>query len=321
MRALLVAAALLYISAEAAADSRPIPLVCFEDPALADHKGVAVALRALGRRAATAVPQCPVNHDAAGATAAATLPAERVVRVGLDPALPSQHYELHTDRLNGGDLNGLIYGLLDLPKLWHWQVSASAPARQAGRPAFTSRVYSIEGQYLDLPDVAYYSKTPPYLNTSLIAAEAAAIARGLPTLVRNSEICQYHPRAMPSVLCSNPVNLLQVACVACRGDGAGATSSECRGLCRLPAPGERQRSLASWGPTSTAQRCSLPAGRQAGPGDPGTRSEVLLQAVRIGLPKAVAEALPPWLDDPGENKQHPSGAQGEIQRAVRADRR
>ena len=182
MRALLFAAALLYISAEAAADSRPIPLVCFEDPALADHKGVAVALRALGH-AATVVPHCPGNHDAAGASAA-MLPTERVVRVVLDPAMPSQHYELHADRLNGGDLNGLIYGLLELPKLWQ----ESAPGRQSGGPAFTSRVYSIEGQYLDLPDVAYYSTTPPYLNTSLIEAEAAAIARGLPTLVRNSEM-------------------------------------------------------------------------------------------------------------------------------------
>ena len=89
----------------------------------------------------------------------------------------------------GGDTNGVIYGLLDLPRLLHR--SAAAPeagsgfVRQRGGPAFTSRVYSIEGQYLDLPDVSYYGAAPTYLNTSLLQSEASAIARGLPALVRS----------------------------------------------------------------------------------------------------------------------------------------
>jgi hypothetical protein len=165
----------------------PALRICVEPPVLASHKGVAVALRTL--------PGGPGAVWTAGCTPAAAgsddqndyaIDGERVLRVEVDAALPPQHFELSGQRLAGGDTNGVIYGLLELPKLLLAGTGpAAAAATQRGGPAYETRVYSIEGQYLDLPDVAYYSAVPPFLNSSLISAEAAAIARGLPALVRN----------------------------------------------------------------------------------------------------------------------------------------
>eukprot|EP01051_Picozoa_sp_SAG22_P008639 SAG22_NODE_670_length_7987_cov_2.733519_1_plen_1844_part_00 len=171
-------------------DPMPALRVCVEPPALASHKGVAVALRTLAAGApggAVWTAGCP-PRAAVGSDDHYDIGGVRVLRVGVDAALPPQHFELSDQRLVGGDMNGVIYGLLELlPKLLlaSTATAAGAAATQRGGPAYKTRVYSIEGQYLDLPDVAYYSDLPPFLNTTLISAEAAAIARGLPALVRN----------------------------------------------------------------------------------------------------------------------------------------
>ena len=172
-------------------DGSALPLLCFEEPAVAKHKGVAVALRLFSRGAGEQQVSYACEHRATGTDAAAR---SSELRVGFDASLPPQAYELHDDRLTGGDVNGVIYGLLDLRDLLDKRrktessaVDSATQVVQHVAPAFSSRVYSIEGQYLDLPDVAYYSTAPPYLNASLVAAEAVAIARGLPALVQNSK--------------------------------------------------------------------------------------------------------------------------------------
>lgn len=162
----------------------PLPLLCFEDASLTAHKGVGVALRVLSSTGWDTRVSTTCEPLAAGPPK---------LLVGLNSSLPPQSYELRHGRLTGGDISGVIYGLLDLRSLLH-KLRQSAPTLngtashnvQRGAPAYTSRVYSIEGQYLDLPDVAYYSTASPYLNASLVATEVAAIARSLPSLVQNS---------------------------------------------------------------------------------------------------------------------------------------
>ena len=172
------------VAASAAAGAPPPALYLCMSEALSAHRGVLVALDSLG---APATVSCAVAPDAP--------PDALRVHVALDTAMRPQEYELrqaaeppHALELGGGDTNGVIYGLLDLPRLLR-SVSVSDDStgafRQRGGPAFTSRVYSIEGQYLDLPDASYYGAAPTYLNTSLVQSEASAIARGLPALVRN----------------------------------------------------------------------------------------------------------------------------------------
>ena len=178
-------AALLAALLPAAAASAAQPPLCFEAATLAEHKGVQVALATLlHSRQGQGVGWGPGQQAGVCAPAAAA----GQLRVGLDASLPAQHYELRRGRIVGGDTNGVTYGLLDLARLRQQQAGGDSDGGggvQRGGPAYKSRVYSIEGQWLDLPDVAYYSSTPPYLNASLVAAEASYIARGLPALVRN----------------------------------------------------------------------------------------------------------------------------------------
>ena len=139
-------------------------LLCFEETTLAAHKGIGVALRRLAGRMRVS-DDCG-RHGAAGSDAMAR--SSELLIIGVDSSLPPQSYEFHGDklRLTGGDVNGVIYGLLELPKLLRklrqsaLSLTASAAhVVQRGAPAYSSRVYSIEGQYLDLPDVAYL-RTP-----------------------------------------------------------------------------------------------------------------------------------------------------------------
>ena len=207
-----------------------LPSLCFEDGGLAAHKGVGVALRVLSSTGRGTRVSTTCEHLAASSDGTSRSPE---LLVTLNSSLPPQSYELRHDRLTGGDVNGVIYGLLDLRRLLH-KLRQSPPSVdgatlhgvQRGAPAYSSRVYSIEGQYLDLPDVAYYSTAPPFLNASLVAAEAAAITRSLSSLVQNSTsevICKLR--------CS--CAFLKVVCGVLRNHGPSLTASEHRRLRRL----------------------------------------------------------------------------------------
>ncbi len=67
-----------------------------------------------------------------------------------------------------GDQRGLMYGLFRLAELitisddpWQIQYTSS--------PDFPIRIFSEQGQLLDIPDIAYYSDQSPYVNTALLS--------------------------------------------------------------------------------------------------------------------------------------------------------
>ena len=66
-----------------------------------------------------------------------------------------------------GDVRGLMYGLFKLTErvrlgdtIWETYIERS--------PAFPLRMFSEEGQLLDIPDFGYYSDSPPYVNETLL---------------------------------------------------------------------------------------------------------------------------------------------------------
>lgn len=69
-----------------------------------------------------------------------------------------------------GDLRGKMYGLMKLAERIRlgadpWQT------RIESLPAFPLRIFSEEGQLLDMPDIAYRSEQPPYVNESRLRAD------------------------------------------------------------------------------------------------------------------------------------------------------
>jgi hypothetical protein len=267
-----------------------------------------------------------------GAAAAAAPPSVRVV---VDTSLPAQQYELRARtlpgqglELAGGDTNGVTYGLLELPRLLRRRQRA-ATSTQHGGPAYTSRVYSIEGQYLDLPDVAYYSSEPPtFLNTSLIVSEANAIARGLPALVKNkvTALVVLHPNVEDYITykyLGNGDEVWPAATSQQHLQRAGALCSlvfaenhpnfqllrnqECTNILAISMG--TMADFVGW------------AGLQACEHDARARAQVLLQAVRARISEAAAEAVPSRAEHTGQGKQHACRTRSEIQGAVRVHRR
>ena len=69
-----------------------------------------------------------------------------------------------------GGVKGTMYGLYKLAEkirlkedFWKLQFE--------GSPAFPIRLFSEEGQLLDLPDRGYYTKEPPYVNEAILRSE------------------------------------------------------------------------------------------------------------------------------------------------------
>jgi alpha-glucuronidase len=69
-----------------------------------------------------------------------------------------------------GDQRGLMYGVFKLAErirlgeeLWQIKIESA--------PAFPMRMYSEEGQLLDIPDVGYYSDEPPYVDEKRLQRE------------------------------------------------------------------------------------------------------------------------------------------------------
>ncbi|MBN2562109.1 MAG: hypothetical protein JXQ75_14380 [Phycisphaerae bacterium] len=81
-----------------------------------------------------------------------------------------------------GGTRGAMYGLFKLAErirlgeaLWTIQIDTS--------PAFGLRIFSEEGQLLDIPDRGYYTETPPYVNESLLRQETEELKRLIPHVV------------------------------------------------------------------------------------------------------------------------------------------
>lgn len=86
--------------------------------------------------------------------------------------------------VQGGSALGVAYGLHHVAERIRlgedvWQVRA----REA--PFFGERLFSEEGQLLDLPDRGYYSDDPPYLNVDVLNSEVARLKALLPHLLRH----------------------------------------------------------------------------------------------------------------------------------------
>ena len=69
-----------------------------------------------------------------------------------------------------GDERGTMHGLFRLAERVRlgddpWKV------KMESSPAFPLRIFSEEGQLLDIPDVGYYSDTPPYVNEAILRKE------------------------------------------------------------------------------------------------------------------------------------------------------
>ena len=82
-----------------------------------------------------------------------------------------------------GDVRGMMYGLFKLAERVRvgedlWSISASAA------PAFPFRFYSEEGQLLDIPDMAYYSDQPPYVDQERLQKETDELKRLVDNVIR-----------------------------------------------------------------------------------------------------------------------------------------
>ncbi len=117
-----------------------------------------------------------------------------VIAVGAFPGLPKTSWSAETPEayaikplpLSGrrgsivlGDERGRAYALHKLAERVRlgespWQVDLDA------RPAFPIRIFSEEGQLLDIPDRGYYLDRPPYVNEPLLCEEMAELKRLLP---------------------------------------------------------------------------------------------------------------------------------------------
>ena len=69
-----------------------------------------------------------------------------------------------------GDRRGMMYGLFKLAERIHlgddlWKIEIESA------PAFGLRLFSEEGQLLDIPDIGYYSDSPPYVNEMILRQE------------------------------------------------------------------------------------------------------------------------------------------------------
>jgi hypothetical protein len=95
-----------------------------------------------------------------------------------------------------GDARGVMYGLFKLAEVIRlgqdpWKLHL------AEAPAFPIRMFSEQGQLLDLPDIAYYSDKPPYVNEQQLRAEIDEAKRLIEHVVR---------------LGFNTITLLHVSC-------------------------------------------------------------------------------------------------------------
>jgi len=106
-----------------------------------------------------------------------------------DPPTSSETFAITSPRkrsllVEGGSALGVAYGLYHLAEQIRlgedvWQVRA----REG--PFFRDRLFSEEGQLLDLPDRGYYSDDPPYLNVDVLKSEIAHLRALLPHLLRH----------------------------------------------------------------------------------------------------------------------------------------
>lgn len=125
------------------------------------------------------------NPSVAYRSNGAALPDGDLILVGVEPnnaqeaeaALPEEAFCIRAARVAGhraavvtGDARGLMYGAFKLAERIRlgdnpWKVNL----RMA--PAFRQRMFSEQGQLLDLPDRNYYSDQPPYVNEKRLREE------------------------------------------------------------------------------------------------------------------------------------------------------
>ncbi|MCD4726721.1 MAG: hypothetical protein K8R46_03605, partial [Pirellulales bacterium] len=97
--------------------------------------------------------------------------------------LPAEGFHIRPVELGGrraivvaGNQRGLMYGVFKLAErirlgeeLWQIEIKSA--------PAFPMRMFSEEGQLLDIPDIGYYSDEPPYVDEKRLQREVDELKR------------------------------------------------------------------------------------------------------------------------------------------------
>ena len=139
--------------------------------------GIMLAVKDLQR----AVPGSAIMHHASSAK----LPAGDLILIGrpgevtqpTGPPLKPEAFRIRAAGLAGrksavieGDQRALMYGAFKLAERIRLGDDPFA-VKIASAPEFPMRMFSEEGQLLDLPDIAYYSDKAPYVNESRLRKE------------------------------------------------------------------------------------------------------------------------------------------------------